>query len=623
MRETGRKLKQQTLTTFVKHSIGVMCMITMLSLGSSLPTAKAASSSDGLQVFVAPGVISTNGSYTLAVNNPDGSPYNGYLDYDMLYCPIGVIDSTQCTVSNGPWANYQIQNGSITIPIEDVDGNGTKLPDGTYIYRYRTHGSNGKYSNQIGFVVDRSARPVTENTQNNLKYSIPQPVPGAYAVYQDLAPNGAINGYTKVEIEQDICQGNGLTQRITKSTSTAYWGPGTNPQDSTISNFRWCIGPSPTDKNNFIATASQIYKFNQDDVENTSLVDTNYPDPTMGNLSRLGPTTVVSPAIRLAAIPQIPVPQTLLERVRNRHPRLTSEGRVHLNATTSTTTADDLSPYFYSLAPINLFPQNLPSTFVPIVDRVIYYDATGETLDNWHIEVRASTLGGIYEVRYIEWAMRVANLSANSFFSTNPSTSVANWNLIYRWNVLEDWDWNLDGTLNRITQQGNNHAFTTVQPGDLPVDCWNQPGNCESPVNHTLNKLYAYVPDNKPLTISFIDNSGTNVSILQVSADQPCKLSVKNADGSPYDGFLQLYSDTTEPAIWSTPTGYPIYINKGFVELLPSAFNQNVNTILTFKVRQQTLNKSIASDNLPSSPTQPTNESQTFSNRIYLIRTGS
>src|SRR5256885_16066311 len=109
------------------QTLGVMWMITFLSLSTSLSTAKAVSSSDSLQVFVAPSVISANGDYILAVNNPDGSPYSGYLDYDLLYCPIGVIDSTQCTVSNGPWDNYQIQNGSITIEIENADGNGTKI----------------------------------------------------------------------------------------------------------------------------------------------------------------------------------------------------------------------------------------------------------------------------------------------------------------------------------------------------------------------------------------------------------------------------------------------------------------------------------------------------------------
>src|SRR5206468_622821 len=133
------------------------------------------------------------------------------------------------------------------------------------------------------FVVDRSAKPVTENTHNNLgNFSIPQPVPEAYVVYKDVAPDGGSNGYTKVEIEQDTCQGGGWMQRFTKSAPTAYWNPSTNPQNPTISTFRWCIGPSPTSKNNLKATAFQINSFNKNNITNTSLVNTSYPDPTLG-----------------------------------------------------------------------------------------------------------------------------------------------------------------------------------------------------------------------------------------------------------------------------------------------------------------------------------------------------
>jgi hypothetical protein len=76
-------------------------------------------------------------------------------------------------------------------------------------------------------------------------------------------------------------------------------------------------------------------------------------------------------------------------------------------------------------------------------------------------------------------------------------------------------------------------------------------------------------------------------------------------------------------AVWTDANNYPIYVHNGLVEVLPSAFGSAGSTVLAFQVRQQTLNASIAADNVLTNVSQPTNETQSFSNEIYFVQTFS
>ncbi len=602
----------------------LLCLAWLLTAVSAAaqpaaPSAVAAAST-ALQVSVLPTVVGANGSYTLTVRNADGSAYNGLLDYDALICPTNSIKSTDCRVShaNEPWSNTEVVSGTATVSIDNADGNGTTLNDGMYIARYRPRNSSDSYSNQIAFVIDRAARPVSEMTMNNGgHYPVPHPVAGAYVVYRDVAADGTLNGYTKVEIEQNTCGGNGLIQRFTKTSAGAYWGPSRDSNDSTIATLRWCIGPSTTSDTNFRATDILGYSFNKTATNASSLRNTRYDDDTLGNLGRLGslPSTQAE-ADNLLLNGAGPQGWMLLQQ---------QQLLAHRNSIQPDALADPAALYF-TLVPTNLFPPTLTSTWTPIVDRIISYDPVNKVLDTWHVEVRASQLGGLYEICYIQWGLSIENLSAQSSRASTPSQSVSDWNLFYRWDVLEDWDWNGDATQNRITQQGTNHAFATPAPNDppieLPIDCWLTPDGCNTPVHHRLDKLLRYQPDAKPLQISFVDNFGSDVSVLNGRANQPMQLHVRTADGQPYDGFLQL-ATSTGTAVWTDANKYPIYVHDGLVEVLPSAFGSAPNTVLSFKMRQQTLNELIAADKIVTNGLQPTNEAQPFSNEIYFVQTFS
>lgn len=594
------------------------CLLTTMNASAQPASPEVSAASSGLQVAVTPTVVPANGSFTLTVRNADGSFYSGLLDYDALICPTNSIKSSDCRVSHAgePWSNTEVVSGTATINIDNADGNGVTLSDGMSIVRYRPHNSSGQYSNQIAYVIDRNARPVSEATMNNTgTYPIPKPVAGAYVVYRDVAADGSLNGYTKVEIEQSAC-GSGLMQRFTKTSAGAYWSPSSNPNDSTIGTLRWCIGPSETSPTNFRATDILGYSFNKSSTSATSLRNVHYDDDAFGNLARLG------------TLPSTQAEADLEWLLNGGGP----QGRLHLQQQLARRNAlrpdasTDPAALYYTLAPTNLFPPTLTSTWTPIVDRIVSYDATNKVLDTWHVEARASQLGGLYEIRYVEWALYIENLSAQSSRASTWSQSVGDWNLFYRWDVLEDWDWNADGTQNRITQQGTNHAFALPGPNDppieLPIDCWRVTNGCDTKVRHRLDKELRYQPDSRPLAISFVDNFGSDVPVLNGRANQPLQLHVRTADGQPYDGFVQLATSTGH-AVWIDANNYPIYVHNGLVEVLPSAFGSAVSTVLSFQARQQTLNESIAADKVLTNVSQPTNEAQSFSNEIYFVQTFS
>ena len=138
-------------------------LLSTVSVAAQPPSPTIGAASSGLQVAVTPAVVPANGSYTLTVRNADNTPYTGMLDYDVLICPTAV-NKSDCRVSHAaePWSNAEVVSGTVTVNIDNADGS-IKLDDGMYIARYRPRNSNGQYSNQIAFVVDRAAWPVSGN----------------------------------------------------------------------------------------------------------------------------------------------------------------------------------------------------------------------------------------------------------------------------------------------------------------------------------------------------------------------------------------------------------------------------------------------------------------------------
>lgn len=570
-------------------------------------------SNNTLRVAIEPTVISVGQSFTLTVQHADGTPYTGYLDHDQVFCPLGVTNFERCIVRHGPWETFFINDGTLTVNIDDAPVRGGRLTDGMYIARFRPRDSEGRYSNQIGYVIDRAARPVSETTENNDgRYIVPQPVSGAYVVYRDMASDGQFNGYTKIEFEGGACETDGVIQRFTKTASTAYWSPSAEPADQVISAFRWCIGSSPSNSQNYKALTGYMTRFDRTQSEQSALAHTRYGEKHVGNLGRLGSNVVKNSFV-------------------------------------------GPSPLFYTLAPVQLFPEQLSEEFTPIIDRLVKYDADAGVFNNWHVEVRASQLGGMYEVRYVEWALGVANLSAQPAFAATPSVKAADWGMFFRWNIYEDWDWNADGTLNRLTQVGNTRRHHSIGPDDLPTDCWRVPNGCDRPIRHELSPLHRYVPDRRaqllhwavtnfpgwnldrllayvtanfaglafaPLHLGFVNAAGDEVTEHEIAPDERWTLRVLTADDEPYDGFLQLRDDSGPPQVWADARGYAICVHNGQVELLPGAFRFAAGTTITLEMRQQLLNEQIAADIALKNRAQPNNDDMPFSNRIQLMVKG-
>ena len=552
-------------------------------------------------------LITANGRLVLSVEQAGGTPYTGYLDHDQLVLPLGVTDFRKGVVQSGPCGSFFVNDGSLAIAVDGAGLRGDQLADGIYIARFRPRGSDGPFSNQIGYTIDRAARPVSEDVDNNGgRYIVPQPVAGAYVVYRDQAADGSLNGYTRIEFEAQDDNAE-IVQRFTKTASTAYWGPSGNPADQNVATLRWRIGPSSTNAQNFKALVGFLSRFDRTNVVNTSLAYTRYSEDDAGNLGRVGAGQTVAAFV-------------------------------------------GPSPLFYTLAPVHLFPETLSDDFVPIIDRLVSYDAAG-VFNNWHVEVRASQLGGMYEVRYVEWALGVADLSARPQFDSTPSASVDDWGLFFRWSVLEDWDWNADGTLNRITQRGNSRAHTAIEPDDLVPDCWRVPGGCDKSNRHDLRPLRRYVPDRRarllqwvattfpgwevdrlinyvadhfngmqfmPLHIGFVDAEGNEVSTLTIAPDEPWTLRVLTADDEPYDGFLQVRQPSGKLEVWADQRGFPIYVHDGQVEVLPEAFAYQSGMTIVLEMRQQLLNEHIAADIMLTERAQPNDDALPFSNRIQL-----
>lgn len=542
---------------------------------------KAATTADSFTISVTPQTVFANGSYTITFKL-NGVPYvNGMVDFDVLMCPLtGLVstttkklDQSKCSVSRGPWGTYVTNtSGNITIPIENYDGNGGKVPDGFEFVRYKPRNSTLPYSNQIAIVIDRTSRaPVAQsNSHPVIKFT-----PGAYDVFDDYdAGTGQYRGRSKVEIEQEVCTGvdnsKGFIERFTKNSEIAYWGeqgPG-----QAIKSLRWCVGPYVQNAKNIRSLAIQDNTtFFPIDTNKSSLSVTQYPNSYgfMGAITFRGN--------------QNPIPG---------------------------------NQYHYTLAPVDLFPATLPTEFTTVIWRDSAYSAYASIynqFDNWSTQVRKSRLGGAYEVRYQEWSIFVNNLPGTTL---NPT--VSDWDPKIGFNVVEDYDWNANGTLNQITQQLGCHYLG----GDCTVpavDCTHT-NSCNAPFRHKLTKQYGWVPNNQPFTLSLEGGTGTPTNMCFIQGN-PYTLRVRTSDGKDYDGFLQLQSSTA-PFVWFAVNYYPVYVNAGKVVVLPGAYGGGTSTS-TFSARQQLLNSNIAVNvalnTSPGGINQPNSTTQPFSNSVTVV----
>ncbi|MBD3362808.1 hypothetical protein GF362_03755 [Candidatus Dojkabacteria bacterium] len=579
-----------------------------------------------LDLTMTPSVIPQGKTYSIEVNYKDGSPYNGYLDVKSVFCNS---DTNQCTAYPVTKWDVYVRNGKGEV---ETDSN---IPVGHYIASIKPVGENQPFSTEkLISVEDKEVYKSSlssYNTQDNINYPIPKPVPGAYAIYKNQyldysntdssgKPQRFFTGFTKIEYEDDICPGeagvgtNSTIMRISKTTPTSYWNPAywENPKSNDhpfgksnrIDVLRFCIVEE--DSLNWKATAHIKYTYDKLVDHSGSLRFSDYTTiPTHPDsedqklLGRLGKQKIyyVDPTGWKSK------------------PTNTYEGGVAKHSSYS------MEKYFYSLVPAKLLPSELSNEFTIIGNKMIGWGrdpadvSTYNLVTTWHMAARKSQrpdLGGLYQIRYSE------DQHFYGFVDTKFKT-------LGLGKLIEDWDLDAVGLPISIRQY------------PMKINNCMLKNNCEDPNNRKdgiiIERFKKYVPDpSKPLEINFGNNaSGAPILLQNVNKDKSfIDLHVYTESG-PYDGFLQV-----EVAVWTgigmayregfifNLEGYPIYISDGYVKIPTSILKgSNYPVIgdnkLVFRVRQQLLNRNISADQLLTDIYQPNNSDQQYSKPVTII----
>lgn len=116
-----------------------------------------------LLVSISPSQTRPGDAYTLTASYLDelgrSIPYNGLLNYQLRFCPIG---STACQTGSGPWGDYTLTNGSVLITLP------TNTAQGTYNAAFMPRSMSGfVWSNEASITVSNtSATPPPSPTGN-------------------------------------------------------------------------------------------------------------------------------------------------------------------------------------------------------------------------------------------------------------------------------------------------------------------------------------------------------------------------------------------------------------------------------------------------------------------------
>lgn len=346
--------------------------------------------------------------------------------------------------------------------------------------------------------------------------------PGAWMVFENRGPDQALLGYTRVDVETDPGL-LGTCWRFTKSARGAYWAPG---EDAAL---RWFVAERPTPFGSvFGATGGLTLRSPWSNLGHTQ-VNVGYD----GGQPRGGPQ------------------RGLL----GGHGKLEEVARLDLYQ------QDEDSWSFYSLLPPERrIPAQLgptPQTLWPLVAGRL--SGLPELIDLWHVAALApSRPDAALTMRYGEAGLRL-----------NPGAAQL------LWSVIEDWEWRADGLVSRIAQwQGQAPAgwrsgYPDLTPARLVTEL----------------RLVAHgLPDSRPLAVQLWDaKQGKAEASLSLGVGDAYQLIVRDADGRPYHGFLEMqlqalrqggqWTHVTPPqaGLWRDVSGRPIYVSDGQVTVGPAA----------------------------------------------------
>ncbi len=368
--------------------------------------------------------------------------------------------------------------------------------------------------------------------------------PGSWMVFENRGPDEALLGHTRVDVESDPGL-LGTCWRFTKSTRSAYWAPG---EDAAL---RWFVSERPT--------------------------------PFGSLLSATGGQTLRSPWSNLGHT-QLNVGYDLgSPRGAPHRGLLGGHGKADALARLDIYQQDDDAWFFYGLLPVDRrVPVDLERTPRPMVPMVAgRLSGLPGLVDLWHLAYLApSRPAAALTMRYGEAGLRLGATGVDRL-----------------WSVIEDWEWRTDGLVERITQwrdqapSGWLRGYPDLGPSKMVTDL----------------RLVAWgLPDSRPLSVQLWDARQAKADqVLSLAVGDPYQLLVRDADGRPYHGFLEMrvlalrqggqWADLNPPqaGIWRDVSGRPIYVSDGQVTVGPAAHGNPRDWGVRLVARPYVVNSSV------------------------------
>ncbi len=532
-----RLLPKQLILTLVFLPILVVSVIFIKQVTPQTATRAAAHTA----IEILPTSIGPNDGYTLKIT-VDGVPYYGYLDYDLTMCPLNFDPVLNpCKNIQGQWGNFLVSNGTITIP-----GSYT-LPLAYYLVRYKPRGKTTDYYSNFDLQIVSASSVVYKNVSFS-GTQLPLPPRGAYSILENRDAYGNFKGYSRIDVETDtdtsFCPPGGYVWRYTKSNSSAYWNTGSP------SVLRWCITESSTPNGLQVrAVSGKIYNFD--------FYNTLYPPGASG-------------IINVQYSDSFPYDQSYQALL---------GGFTGATGSWDSNHNDGDMSYFYQLYPYNrILPANLSATPQPMINTALGHPLNGidTNFDIWHVDMLAPSSvappNSLVTFRQVESGWK------------NRATQIM-------WSLTEDWTFSPQGLFNMIRQWWNP-----------PTRCWDRtPPQCEAgndSKNLTAKVVESFIPKTSPLYISLKvpGSAGTGSDNLTIHWGQPYELLVRQSNGIPYSGFLEIKTGTA--SLWRDINRRPIYVSHGSV-IIPQAAYGNLGRTstysTTFSVRPFLTNSSLNS----------------------------
>ncbi|MEM8863301.1 MAG: hypothetical protein AAGD96_33745, partial [Chloroflexota bacterium] len=499
------------------------------------------------------GVASTPRGFELRLDES----YSGSVDAQTLYCEI---DLSECTRHSTFTSIWQATNGKITVLAT------SPIAEGFYLTRIRKSGENA-FGNYDLLVVENGAIISNEASYSSSSSQIAVPTKGSYMIFEEM--ENQVEAYTRIEIETD---NPAECQAIDSNSSGRYSMRFSNTKGSSYfsgenDSLRWCVKNQPSGGLNTTLRpeGGPGYRFFTDlDTVANNNINVKYPINSAGLLTALAPNQFN-----------------------------TNRTRYHEDS--------DMLMHYNLLPKERRVPNNLnaePTTIVNFAFGHPFHAPESEIsdiyqgFDVWRSEALLPTNGGVIKMRYYEIGINFETLDFIAAGAGSHTLTKAQKDNLITWGVIEDWEWNQDGTINEIKQWDLEEIF--LDHNDVNIFCWRTGTDCATAINTKIipnsngwpEHKRDYLIRNVKLKDSHVPNGNGVVDKLDlkisgtsrhacINNTQSYKVQVTHADNQkPYHGFLEVMidGDTSTEALWRDAEGKPIYVHDGQVEVPATAY---------------------------------------------------